>query len=225
MHSITYDVLFFWIQIITLYFISHYFVNELYQILYRTFRNNTIAYSCIALLFFPGTVIHEVSHFLAATVLFLKVGEIQIFPKWENSSIKLGTVTYEKADVIRSVLIGIAPFFGAMCFFWFIHQFKLFPNDNVHINIFIGYLLVSISSNMFSSKQDLVDVIYLIPIALVIGVLLYLFEIRINLSYFDPIFMGLNQLLKLSNFYITISLGIHLISIILIKSLRFLIKR
>ena len=40
---------------------------------------------------------------------------------------------------------------------------------------------------MFSSSQDLVDIIYLIPVGIIIGILLYLFPIAIPLHYLSEI--------------------------------------
>lgn len=50
----------------------------------------------IALLYFPGTAIHEMSHLVMAMVLNLKVRDITLIPKVRGNTLKLGTVTYEK---------------------------------------------------------------------------------------------------------------------------------
>ena len=64
----------------------------------------------MALLYFPGTAVHEMSHLVMAMILNLKVRDISLLPKIRGNTIKLGTVTYEKKDVVRGLIVGIAPF-------------------------------------------------------------------------------------------------------------------
>lgn len=66
------------------------------------------------LLFLPGILIHELSHFVAAAFLGVRTGEIQLFPhegKEKHGQVALGSVQVAKTDFVRSSLIGAAPFF------------------------------------------------------------------------------------------------------------------
>src|SRR3989344_2147244 len=71
-------------------------------------RAGLILYS---LLFLPGIIIHELSHFFMAGLLGVRTGEITIFPSGptESGQQRLGSVQVAQTDVIRSSLIGIAP--------------------------------------------------------------------------------------------------------------------
>ena len=211
---------FFIIQIIVLYLLSRQVVRDFFLFLHSLLKNQNITYSIIALVFFPGTILHELSHFFIATVLFLRVDSIHIMPEWEKNQLKLGRVTYEKKDILRSIIVGIAPFFGACFFFWFIGAFKLFPHSNFIITFFIGYLIFAVSANMFSSAQDLVDLGYLIPIILIIVGLYYISGVQILVHIPVLIWESSINILQLVNFYITIAIAIHFSLFILFRSLR-----
>jgi len=60
-------------------------------------------------LFFPGTVIHELAHLLAAGLLFVKTGSMEIIPKVMDDEIRLGSVQVAKTDPFRRTIIGVAP--------------------------------------------------------------------------------------------------------------------
>ena len=62
-----------------------------------------------ALPLFPGIIIHELSHALAATLLGVRVGRMSIRPKLTGRRVQLGFVPVEKTDVVRASLIGLAP--------------------------------------------------------------------------------------------------------------------
>src|SRR3989338_5872404 len=124
-------LLLFFFVICILYAVSQYMVNELFHFLYLFIRRRDVIFSTIAVIFLPGTILHELSHYLAATVLRLQVGEVHIMPAWKENNLQLGRVTYKKADAMRSIAVGVAPFFGALFFFWFVGAFYLFLHTNI----------------------------------------------------------------------------------------------
>ena len=201
------------IQTITIFFLSRKNFNHFFYFFRKFFHNENTVYTLISLIFLPGTIIHEFSHFFAAMILFLPVKDIQIFPKFEEGQIKLGHVLYIKKDFLRGILVGIAPFFGALLFFFGLSFFNLFPNKNLGLNIALIYLIFTVSSVMFSSKQDLVDIGYLIPFLLFLLIIGYIFQPilpSINLSYFKNIIASLEFFLTNVNYYLFLSIMIHL---------------
>ena len=136
-------------------------------------RLGLIIYS---LLFLPGVIIHEISHFFVAAFLGVRTGDITIFPSESDSGRKsLGSVQIAKADIFRSSLIGIAPLFlGSLIIFATI-RFQ-FPqlldsltqfNDTLSqfliegkiilaepLNFVWLYLIFAISNTMFVSQED-----------------------------------------------------------------------
>ena len=141
-------------------------------------------------------------------------------PSWKENHLQLGRVTYKKTDVVRSIIVGVAPFFGALFFFWFVGAFHLFPSTHNIITLFFGYLLFSVSANMFSSKQDLVDLIYIIPLFLIAGAVFYITNIKISVAFPEVWLQNTADLLQRINIYITISVAIHIVMILVFKSLK-----
>jgi hypothetical protein len=215
------------VQLIILFFITKITLRELFFLLHYLFRSQTLSNIVIAILFFPGTVVHELAHFFMAIIMFLKVRELQLIPEWDHKSIKLGHVTYERKDPVRGFIVGIAPLFaGVAVLFLILLNFPL-PASTAGMTLLIGYLIFTISSTMFSSPQDLVDAGVIIPI----GLLLY------GVSFFFPdIFLaGANYLLTLLktitpliaslNLFVTITIIIHLGVIAILWTVRKTILR
>ncbi len=137
-------------------------------------RLGLIIYS---LLFLPGIIIHELSHFFMAGLLGVQTGEITIFPSGtiETGEKSLGSVQIAKTDVIRSSLIGIAPLImGSLSIItltkW---QFPELLNSliaidgvlnqllveggevlSIPMNFIWIYLIFAISNTMFVSEAD-----------------------------------------------------------------------
>jgi hypothetical protein len=66
-----------------------------------------------SLLFFPGVVMHELSHFFTAAILGVRTGDINLFPRLgdvDEGRIALGSVKIARTDFVRGSLIGAAPF-------------------------------------------------------------------------------------------------------------------
>lgn len=220
MDNVLLALLLFFAGILILYAVSRYMITELFHFLHFFIRRRDIIFSTIAVIFLPGTILHEISHYLVATALRLQVGEVHIMPTWKENNLQLGRVTYKKADVVRSIAVGVAPFFGALFFFWFVGAFHLFPHTHIIITLIFGYLLFSISANMFSSRQDLVDLIYVIPLCLIAGTVFYITNVKISLAFPEVWLQNMADLLQRVNIYITISVVIHIIMILVFKSLK-----
>ncbi|NTU72819.1 hypothetical protein HGB07_01430 [Candidatus Roizmanbacteria bacterium] len=209
-------------QVIILFFVSKVTIQELFYFFRIFFRREQVVFSLISFLFLPGTILHEMAHFLMATILLLRVGEIKIFPVWEKNYIRLGHVLYEKKDVIRGILVGIAPVIAGLLFFWGLGVSHLFPSTNIWLNVLLGYLIFVVSSTMFSSKQDMVDIIFILPVLVFVGLGLYIFQFDFSqLLRADNVFViRFNEFLYGINFYILLSLFIHGIVIGVIKVVR-----
>jgi hypothetical protein len=214
------------VQIILIFFLSRLSTNQIFYFLRRFIKNEKIIFSFVSIFYLPGTALHEIAHFFAVTILFLKVKEVKIFPEFKKDYIKLGSVLYEKKDFVRGFLVGISPFFAALFFFYFISVFKLFPSSNFLQNFFFAYIIFVVSSTMFSSKQDLVDFVFIIPfIILVVGVL-YIFQIDLNFILNDQkILNNLLNFLKEVNFYLFVSLILNASSIIILRLITTIVKK
>ncbi len=78
-------------------------------LLFNSSRPGLLIYS---LLMLPGTIAHELSHWIMAEVLQVKTGKITILPELhgEGGEENLGSVMTAKSDPFRGFLIGLAPF-------------------------------------------------------------------------------------------------------------------
>lgn len=217
--------LIFLILVIGLFFISRSTTNELFYLLRIFFRSEKKVFRLVSLIYFPGTIMHEMAHFFMATLLFVRVHEVKIFPEFEKNYIKLGKVLYEKKDFVRGVLIGVAPLILGLIFFWWLALVQIFPNPHWLINLLLGYLIFSVSSTMFSSGQDLVDLIYIFPLIFLAGLIIYIFNIRVDLLFDNGSLINrVNQVLSIMNIYLFLSLTLNLATMIVARGFRKLIK-
>jgi len=152
----------------------------MYVFLHKISRSDFLAKVGITVLFFPGTVVHEMSHFFAAMLMNLRVRSANVLPVFEEDGIKLGTVVYERKDPFRGILVGIAPLFGGVAASWGLVALLYLPLTNSPvIQVVIYYLLFTITSMQFSSRQDLIDAVWLIPMIIGIAILIYIFGVDV----------------------------------------------
>ena len=161
-----------------------------------------------------------------ATVLFLKVKHVSILPKKHNNLILLGSVEYEKKDPVRGFIVGIAPIISGIFFIWLIFWLRIFPSNNLLINILCIYGIFTISSTMFSSSQDLQDGLMILIMGITLAMVFWIINIDIY-----PLLKGILTLsAKLSflvvvNYYLFITIAIHLGIIILLKGVRYFLQK
>lgn len=225
MTPIVIQSIFFILLLVSIYFISRLATNEIFHFLRIFIKEERVVFSIVSLFFLPGTILHELAHFFGAMILMLHVRDIIIFPQFEGNYIKLGSVLYEKKDVFRSILVGIAPVFAGLVFFWMIANFKLFPNSNSVMNILFLYGIFAVSSTMFSSKKDLQDLIFIIPIGIGISAIVYIFNIRLDFILGNKFFVeGITGFMRTVNQYLFLSLVVNGAFTFVLKSIQFLIR-
>ena len=62
------------------------------------------------IVFLPGTLVHELSHWLLAKLLGVRTGRLEIWPQEKrDGAVWLGAIQVGRADPLRSSLIGLAP--------------------------------------------------------------------------------------------------------------------
>jgi hypothetical protein len=63
-----------------------------------------------AMIFFPGVLLHELSHFLSATLLGVATGRFSLIPQAQpDGKLRLGYVETATGGFVRDALIGAAP--------------------------------------------------------------------------------------------------------------------
>ena len=174
------NMILFLILTVGIFFASRFALREIYILLRRFIDNNKTIFSILALIFLPGTLIHETAHFVTALFLLLPVRSMTVFPEFEDGEIKLGRVSFERRDFLRSVVVGVAPFFVGAAALFFMLSSNIFFEFNLALKMLFLYLVFSISSNMFSSKADLRDLALIFPVILLVVIIFYVLGIDVN---------------------------------------------
>lgn len=179
----------------------------------------------MAFIFFPGTIIHELSHLLMAGLLFVPTGHIELWPKLEGDHVKLGSVAIAETDIFRRFLVGAAPFiFGTallLGLLFYAAQNNLFAN-NIYI-LLLAYTSFEIGNTMFSSKKDMEGALELFGALIFIGLVLYFLGIRLPSANITGIFENpvVTQVFQQGNIYLLIPLGLDVLILLVLKILTF----
>lgn len=138
----------------------------------------------IAIVFLPGTFIHELSHLIFAKLLGVQTGEFSIWPSLQENGAKLGSVQVAKTDLFRRSLIGIAPLIVGTAIIigliWLVVSQNLISDYKVLA--LIGLLIFQISNTMFSSKRDLEGVWLFIVLTIAVIIALLVMGVRVSLD-------------------------------------------
>jgi hypothetical protein len=183
----TYFVLFF-LEVAILFLLSRTVSKNLFRFMSMNF---------FSFIFSPGIILHELSHLLMATVLFVPVGDIDFTPKKNGNSVKLGSVEIAKTDPIRRSLIGFAPVLvGLIVVVGIVYLFSsnilFFQDQGIYVFVVailaVVYLLFAISNTMFSSSRDMEGTAEILITLLIIFAAAYFLGFRFPLSVLDKIF-------------------------------------
>lgn len=178
-------------ELVLLFFISRHVSQLIYGLFLLIFRHRSVAISLTSVLFFPGTVVHELAHLFTAEVLGVHTGKLSLVPEnLEEEEIQAGSVQIARTDPFRRYAIGFAPLLVGIIVIAAISYFLrslLARQQGVSlqdalISIVGYYLLFIISNSMFSSKEDLKGFIaFAIAIFLLVAAG-YIAGIRIGLT-------------------------------------------
>jgi len=212
-------------ELLILFFLSRALTRRLSFFVHHLVRSQKATIYIMALLFFPGTVIHELSHMLMAGLLFVPVGQVDLWPKLEGQHIKMGSVTVGNTDIIRRFLIGAAPFLLGtsllLGLLFYAAQNNLLVNT---LYIFLmAYVSFEIGNTMFSSKKDMEGALELLATIILLGIIIYFLGVRI--PNFNPgtIFENkiISQVFHQGSLYLLIPLGLDVLILFLLKILSF----
>lgn len=109
----------------------------------------------LALLYFPGTTLHELSHFLVAKILGVPTGNISLIPRFHEDGLELGHVQIGRTDFVRRFLVGIAPLVSGICVLIIIVYFVWSGTYVWWVYLIFAYLALTVVNTMSLSKSDL----------------------------------------------------------------------
>lgn len=93
-----------------LLFAQRWLHQEIQYIFLLLTRRQTVSLGLFSLLFFPGVLLHEVSHYVMAFLLGVHTGRFSLLPDlMPDGKLRLGYVETASTDIFRDALIGAAP--------------------------------------------------------------------------------------------------------------------
>ena len=79
------------------------------EIVYLITGSEDLAMVILFLVYLPGILVHEASHWLVARILGLKTSKFRVWPKYTRNTIGLGSVTVSSGGAVWDSLVGLAP--------------------------------------------------------------------------------------------------------------------
>lgn len=206
-------------ELLFLFLLSKQLTRSLSQFLYLLKFNQQWTMIFITILFLPGTIIHELAHWLMAKLLFVSTGKISLVPALEQASIRMGSVAIARVDRIRSMLIGVAPFIAGMIilFLTFSIILPMIHSMNYLFICLYIYLLFVITNSMFSSKKDLEGTGILVLLLILITIILYIFDKRLLYQLQTLVLLIPQGTLLLALYYLAIPLGLDICIILILR--------
>jgi hypothetical protein len=103
-------LLFLLAMLIPLVFLQRGLHREIQAVFLIATRHDTISIWLFSLLFFPGVILHELSHFVAAKLLRVETGRFSLIPQaMPDGRLQLGYVETAQSDIVRDSIVGVAP--------------------------------------------------------------------------------------------------------------------
>ena len=209
------------LEIACLFFLSQVLTKSLSKAFLTITKSQKATINLMAVLFFPGVVVHELSHFITAGILFVRTGEIEFLPKIMGERVKLGSVSMEKTDPARRAIIGFAPVLVGLASIMGLIYLLIDSGSIVQtiepktilgilIRVLIFYLLFVVSNTMFSSRKDLEGAVELLIVLLVISAGFYLIGFRVEITIPGILKEGLTDVIKKASLFLLIPIGIDI---------------
>ena len=218
---------------------------EIQAVLFLLTKRIDLSMTIFAILFLPGVLIHELSHYGMARLLNVPVGKLSLIPQpLPDGRMRLGYVETQSTDFIRDALIGAAPLIVGsfvvayaglinlqFTFFW--AEFTM-SDLSLAISDLSGifnqqdfwiwfYIIFVVSSTMFPSTTDRRG---WTPILLTIGVLVSLVLISgLGPWLWERIGSFLLDLVRLLSMIFLVSALVHLLLLLPVWAIRFSLSR
>jgi hypothetical protein len=180
------------------------------KLLMRIFRNNELAARVYAVIFLPGTIVHEFAHIIMAQVLGVRASGMELMPRIEGNKLIMGEVGIEHTDIFRRTMIGAAPFLLGFPFVVLIIYTALMTGVNWWQGLIVGYFVFQIANSSFSSGKDMEGTVIVLVSLVSVGVFLQLMGVPIWENVVSLVENTNNQqrIMELASF-LGIALGIN----------------
>ncbi len=169
-------LLWFLLMLLPLLYLQRWLHREIQAIFLILTRHPGLTMGMFSLIFFPGVLLHELSHFVMARLLAVQTGRFSLLPHSRpDGRLQLGYVETAQADPLRDSLIGAAPLIVGGLFVAYAAVYRLnmlplwdFLRQGSFSNFWFGlsqlpqvpdfplwfYLTFAVSSTMLPSQSD-----------------------------------------------------------------------
>ncbi len=206
--------------ILLLFFLSKRLTSEIFSFFYKITKSENFSMKVLAFLFFPGVVVHELSHYIAAKFLFVPTGKVSFWPRREGDYVRLGSVSVAESNFVKEFIIGVAPLFVGIvsiliAVYFLIQDFAGF--DLLKIAICI-YAIFVISNTMYASRKDLQAALPFLVTILTLGIILIILGFRFPVVSFDNIpQIDFNRVFYMGSLFLGIPIIIDLLTIFILR--------
>jgi len=238
-------LLWFILTLLPLVFLQRLLHREIQAVFLIISRSPEFTIAFFSIIFLPGVLLHEFSHYLMAVILGVQTAHFSLVPEMlPDGRLQLGYVETSKTDIVRDSFIGAAPLFigGLFVAYLALTRLHLLPLWDVLRNGQFGlfwlgvtllpqikdfplwfYLVFTVSSTMLPSQSDRhawlplgLAVIVLIAAAILAGVGPWMLQ---NVA------PGLNGFLSSAAVIFGLSAAVHAVLILPIGLVHFLLAR
>ena len=103
-------LLWFVLMLLPLVFLQRLLHREIQAVLLILSRNERFTIAIFSIIFLPGVLLHELSHYGMAVLLGVDAARFSLIPQvLEDGRLQLGYVETGKTDIVRDSLVGAAP--------------------------------------------------------------------------------------------------------------------
>jgi hypothetical protein len=105
------------VLLVPLVFLQRGLHREFQAVFLIATRHDTVTVWIFSLVFFPGVLLHELSHFLTAKLLGIRTGKFSLIPQaMPDGRLQLGYVETAQSDIVRDSIVGVAPLIAGCLF-------------------------------------------------------------------------------------------------------------
>ncbi len=218
---------------------------KLYRFLLMCTGSKPVSMLVLFLLFLPGIVLHEGTHWLCAWGLRMKPHSITLWPTLRGKMIEMGSVQMREAGIWRETLVGMAPLFmgtlaiatiGSQIFQvqdLILHLLRIQPRpawNLLHLTLNTPdsalwlYLIFAIGNSMLPSSSDrrsLSLVLYYLGIGVVLFIIADFISVEVTSEWWPQVIVAVTHPLQSLNsfLFLVILLDLGLLSLLTLYEL------
>ena len=103
-------LIWFVLTLLPLVFLQRFLHREIQAVLLILSRSQRVTIAVFSIIFLPGVLLHELSHYCMALLLGIKAARFSLVPQMlPDGRLQLGYVETVKTDIVRDSFVGAAP--------------------------------------------------------------------------------------------------------------------